>query len=212
MTNGEGLPTGRAVFVVDDDASVRKSLSGLLRAAGYYSEAFSSSEEFLERERYDGIGCIILDIRMPGLSGMGLQEELLRAECPLPIIFITGHGDVPTSVQAMKKGAVDFLPKPFDAQDLLLAIESALVKSKAMQSRRTELKDVKGLLSRLTTREYEVFRYVIGGMLNKQIAFKMDISEKTVKFHRGHVMEKLGAGSLADLMRLAQKAGISPLM
>jgi FixJ family two-component response regulator len=198
------------VFVIDDDASVRKSLSRLLRSAGYQAETFPSAEEFLHREHFDGVGCIVLDVQMPGLSGMDLQEELNKADYHMPIIFITGHGDIPMSVQAMKKGAVDFLTKPFDGKELLRAVENATEKDGQGRTEYHEVQDIRRRIESLTAREYEIFRYVITGMLNKQIALELKIAEKTVKVHRGRVMEKLGADSVAELVRLAEKGGIEP--
>jgi len=200
--------SGPTVFIIDDDPSVRKSLSRLVRSLGFGSESFASAEEFLGRERYDGVGCIVLDVRMPGLSGMELQNELVKGEFSMPIIFITGHGDIPMSVQAMKKGAVDFLPKPFDDDELLEAVQKAIEKDREAKAERSATRDILTRIERLTTRECEILRYVITGMLNKQIAFKLDIAEKTVKVHRGRIMEKLGAHSVAELVRLAEKAGI----
>jgi FixJ family two-component response regulator len=198
------------VFVIDDDASVRKSLSRLLRSAGYQVEPFPSAEQFLSREHFDGVGCIVLDIQMPGLSGLDLQEELSKADYHMPIIFVTGHGDIPTSVQAMKKGAVEFLTKPFDDKQLLGAVESAIQKNGRERTEYQEVQDIRRRIELLTAREYEIFRYVITGMLNKQIALGLKIAEKTVKVHRARVMEKLGVDSVVELVRLAEKAGIEP--
>ena len=198
------------VFVIDDDASVRKGISRLLASMGFRSEAFGSAEEFLARERYEGVGCIVLDVRMPGLTGMDLQEELTKVGCFLPIIFITGHGDIPMSVQAMKRGAADFLPKPFDDEELLQAIEKAIEKDRKAEAERAEVHDILNRMERLTPREYEILRYVVTGMLNKRIALKLDIAEKTVKVHRGRIMEKLCVRSVAELVRLAEKAGVQP--
>ena len=198
------------VFVIDDDPSVLKSLARLLKSLGFYAETFASAELFLARKHYDGVGCIVLDVRMPGLSGMGLQDELSKADYSMPIIFITGHGNIPMSVQAMKRGAVDFLTKPFDDKELLQAVKKAIEKDRTAKAERTEVHDALKLIEQLTPREKEVFRYVITGMLNKQIALKLDIAEKTIKVHRGRIMEKLGVDSVADLVRLAEKAGIQP--
>jgi FixJ family two-component response regulator len=198
------------VFVIDDDASIRKSLSRLLRSAGYTAETFSSAEEFLRREHFDGVGCILLDVRMPGLSGMDLQEKLNKADYPMPIVFITGHGDIPMTVEAMKKGAVDFLTKPFDDEELLQALRAAIEKDRNARAEYTEVHEIRRLIELLTPRENEILRYVVTGMLNKQIALELGIAEKTVKVHRGRVMEKLGVDSVAELVRLAEKAGIKP--
>jgi FixJ family two-component response regulator len=198
------------VFVIDDDPSVRKSLSRLLRSVGHSVETFSSAEEFLAREHFDGIGCILLDVQMPGLSGMDLQAELSKAETSMPIVFITGHGDIPMSVEAMRKGAVHFLIKPFDDNDLLAAVREAIEKDRKAKAEQAEIQDIRQRMNLLTPRENEILRYVIAGVLNKQIAFKLNIAEKTVKIHRGRVMEKLCVDSVAELVRLAEKAGIDP--
>jgi FixJ family two-component response regulator len=198
------------VFVIDDDPSVRKSLSRLLRSAGHGVEAFSSAEEFLAREHFDGIGCMILDVQMPGLSGMDLQAELIKAETSMPIVFITGYGDIPMSVEAMRKGAVHFLSKPIDDNDLLAAVKEAIEKDRKAKAEQAEIHDIRNRLSLLTPREYEILRYVITGMLNKEIAFALNIAEKTVKIHRGRVIQKLHVDSVAELVRLAEKAGIDP--
>ena len=203
-------PFKPTVFIIDDDASIRKSLSRLLRSADYTVETFPSAEEFLRREHFDGIGCLLLDVQMPGLSGTDLQEELSRAAYSMPIIFITGHGNIPMSVQAMKKGAVNFLAKPFDDEELLQGVREALEKDRKAKAGRAEVHDALRCIEQLTPREQEVLRYVITGMLNKQIASKLGIAEKTVKVHRGRVMEKLGVDSVAELVRLAEKAGIKP--
>jgi len=198
------------VFVIDDDASVCKSLGRLFRSLGFDAETFASAELFLKREHYDGIGCLVLDVRMPGLSGMDLQDELSRADYSMPIIFITGHGNIPMSVQAMKKGAVNFLAKPFDDEELLQAVREAIEKDRGAKAERAEVHDIRRRIELLTPREVEILRYVITGMLNKQIALKLGIAEKTVKVHRGRIMEKLRVDSVAELVRLAEKAGIEP--
>jgi len=198
------------IFIIDDDASVRKSLSRLLRSAGFEVETFASAEQFLEREHYEGIGCLVLDVRMPGISGIDLQDELNKADYSMPIVFITGHGNIPMGVQAMKKGAVDFLPKPFDDEELLQAVREAIEKDKEGREEHAEVHSIRGRIELLTPREYEILRYVIAGMLNKQIAYELGIAEKTVKVHRGRITEKLGVSSIADLVRLAEKAGIKP--
>ena len=198
------------VFVIDDDASVRKSLSRLLRSAGYSSEMFSTAEEFLGREHFNGIGCLLLDVKMPGLSGMDLQKELNKADYHMPIIFITGHGNIPMSVEAIREGAVDFLTKPFDDKKLLQAIESAIEKDRQTRAEYNETVDIRRRIELLTPREKEIFRYIITGMLNKQVAYELKIAEKTVKIHRSRVMEKLCVDSVAELVRLAEKAGIEP--
>jgi len=198
------------IFVIDDDASVRKSLSRLLRSAGYTTETFASAEEFLGREHYTGIGCLLLDVQMPGLSGLGLQEELNKADYHMPIVFITGHGDIPMSVEAMKKGAIDFLTKPFHDKDLLQVIEKAIEKDTYARAEYDEILDIRRRIERLTLRENEILGYIITGMLNKQIAFELGIVEKTVKVHRGRILEKLCVGSVAELVRLTEKVGLKP--
>jgi len=196
------------VFVVDDDASVRGALARLLHSAGYQTEAFSSAEGFLAQGRFDAPGCILLDVRMPGLNGLELQEALAAADRQLPIVFITGYGDVPMSVRAMKAGAEDFLPKPFDDEELLKAVARALNKSQREQNERTEATEIRRRLSSLTPREREVLCHVVAGQLNKQIAVDLSIAEKTFKVHRARVMEKMGASSLAGLVAMTARIGI----
>jgi FixJ family two-component response regulator len=197
------------VFLIDDDPSVRRALARLIKSAGYQVETFGSARDFLAREA-DGSGaaCLVLDIRMPGLSGLDLQRELLAANALLPIIFITGHGDVPISVKAMKAGAVDFLPKPVHEKDLLLAIEQALARAVRDQAERDELEGIQQRMQKLTRREAEVMGLVVTGMLNKQIAFKLGTGEKTIKTHRARVMQKMQVESLAELVRVAERVGI----
>ena len=196
------------VFIVDDELSVRKSLGRLLKTAGYRVEAFASAGEFLQREPDEGIGCLVLDIQMPDLNGLELQKAVTEANRCLPIIFITGHGDIPTSVQAMKAGAVDFLSKPFDANDLLDAIARALETAQQQVQDRTVRDDIDRRLASLTPREYEVLQHVITGQLNKQIAAALGTSEKTIKVHRGRVMQKMQVQSVAELVRLCEKADL----
>lgn len=196
------------VFVVDDDDSIRKSLGRLIRSAGFQAEIFSSADEFISREAYEGPCCLILDVRMPGMSGLDLQQKLNRLKVSLPIIFITGHGDVPMSVKAMKAGAIDFLPKPFNDQELLDVTCRALERSKQIRKELLEISSIKKKINTLTPRQYEVFTMVVSGMLNKQIAYKLGISEKTVKVHRARIMEKMRVEYLADLVRLAVRMGI----
>ncbi|MBF0505456.1 MAG: response regulator transcription factor [Nitrospirae bacterium] len=194
------------VFVVDDDLSVLKSLRRLLDICGFRVGTFSSAQEFLGNYQYNVPSCLVLDICLPGLNGLELQRTLDEQGHPLPIIFITGHGDIPMSVQAMKAGAVDFLPKPFTDQALLDAIKRALDKSRSDNAVRSELADIRKRLATLTPRETEVLKHVVAGKLNKQIAADLGIAEKTVKVHRGRVMQKLHAGSVAELVRIAEKA------
>jgi len=198
------------VYILDDDASVLTSLKRLIESAGFHVETFSFADEFLEHKHSEGPGCLVLDVRLPDIDGFNLQEELSNRNIFLPIIFITGYGDIPMGVKAMKKGAVDFLPKPFEDKELLLAIEQAIYKSRQKHRQDKEISHIKSLLSAITPREYEVMRWVIAGLLNKQIAQKMGITEKTVKVHRGRVMEKMQVGSVAELVRLLEKVGITP--
>ena len=199
------------VFVIDDDTSVLKSLSRLLRSSGLEAETFESAEQFLERNRYEGVGCIVLDVEMPGLSGTALQDRLNASGLPMPVIFITGHGDISMGVRAMKKGAVDFLAKPFDDEALLEAVRRAIETDTRAKAERIKTRETLEHLGHLTPRELEVLRCVISGMPNKRIAFKLKIAEKTVKIHRGHIMKKLDAASVAELVRTASRAGIEPI-
>jgi FixJ family two-component response regulator len=196
------------VFVVDDDASVRKSLVRLIKAAGYEAEAFGSVGDFLARRPYDGPCCLVLDVRMPGRTGLDLQEALRAAGQRLSIVFITGYRDVRVSVKAMKGGAVDFLTKPVDEGTLLGAIEQAVARTLADRRRQARQTEIQRRIATLTPREAAVFALVVTGMLNKQIGSDLGIGEKTVKVHRARVMEKMQAGSLADLVRLAGEANV----
>ncbi len=202
--------TNQTIFVIDDDASVRNGISVLLDAMGFFTETFTSAEEFLARERYEGTGCIILDVSMPGLTGMDLQDELVRTGYRMPIVFITGHGSIPMGITAMKKGASDFLSKPFDDEELRQAVVNAITKHEKIRKAECEAGDALQRLKLLTGREYEIFRHIIKGMLNKQIGYSLGIAEITVKIHRGRIMEKLQANSVVDLVRLAEKAGVQP--
>ena len=197
------------VFVVDDDPSVRRGVGRLVRLAGYDVETFASGEEFLNRSPTQEPSCLVLDVRMPGLTGLDLQEAINKTGDSIPIVFITGHGDVPMSVRAMKAGAVDFLQKPFDHHDLLNAIERAVARDARDRIRRAEIADIRERVNNLTRREYEVFALVVTGMLNKQIGQELGTSEKTVKVHRSRVMQKMRANSVTDLVRFADKVGIS---
>jgi len=202
--------TPSTVFVVDDDASVRKALGRLLASAGFDVEPYASAEEFLARPPFGGIGCIILDLQMPGLTGLDLQTRLAEAGQDIPVVFLTGRGDIPSSVEAMKMGAVDFLTKPVDEETLLDAIKNALVRHRRDREDRLATREARDRLASLTPREVDVMRHVIAGALNKQIAAHLGIAEKTVKVHRGRVMQKTGADSVADLVRLCALAGIDP--
>ncbi len=199
------------VYVVDDEPAVRKSLARLLRSAGLPVETFASAGEFIARHQADVPGCLVLDVTMPGISGLELQQWLARSNAPLPIIFITGHGDVPTSVRAMKAGALDFLMKPLDEQELLVAIRAALRHDKAQRAAQADITAARQRLARLTARERQVLEHVISGRLNKQIAAELGTVEQTVKVHRARVMEKMGVDSVAALVRLSQRAGIEPV-
>ena len=198
------------VYVVDDDASFRKSLLRLLKAHGLAAQAYDSAPDFLKSGLAARTGCIVLDVRMPGLSGLDLQEELARADCAMPVVFLTGHGDIPMSVQAMKKGAVDFLTKPVDEKSLLEAVRNALSRNEKHLRERAEIEVVRGRVGTLTEREFEVMRHVIAGQLNKQIGDRLGVVEKTIKVHRARVLEKMGVPSVAELVRLCALAGIAP--
>ena len=202
------IPPNSLVFVIDDDASVRKGLARLLRSADYKSEIFESASDFLARAPHDGPSCVVVDVQMPGLTGIELQKDLIQRHREEQLVFITGHGDIPMCAEAMKAGAVDFLRKPFRADDLLECVHSALVRSAVQRRHSAEKNGARRVLDLLTPREFEVMQLVITGMLNKQIAGEMGTAEKTVKVHRGRVMQKLGVTSVAGLVRLAQRAGI----
>ena len=198
------------VFIIDDDRSARRGLTRLVRAAGMNVESFALAGDFLNSGKSDGPGCIVLDVRMPEMTGPELQDELGKIDYSMPIIFLSAHGDVETTAETMKKGAVDFLTKPVDREDLLEAIRVSLAKDAENRAQRAELSSINERINALTPREYEVMTYVTTGMLNKQIAAELGISEETVKIHRGRVMQKLGIVSVAELVRLCEKAGITP--
>ena len=202
-------PPNSLVFAIDDDASVRKGLARLLRSAGYTSEIFDSASDFLARPLHSGPSCVIVDVQMPGINGMDLQEALIEHRREEQLVFVTGHGDIPMCAQAMKAGAVDFLRKPFRDDELLQCVQNALIRSAEQRRRSAEKDQTRRLLDLLTPREFEVTQLVITGMLNKQIAGELGTAEKTVKVHRGRVMQKLGVTSVAELVMFMQRAGLA---
>ena len=203
----EALPTS-VVFIIDDDVSVRAAIGSLIRSVGLRAEVFASVPEFLAHKRSSTTSCLILDVRLPGVSGLESQSELAKANAEIPIIFITGHGDIPMTVKAMKAGAVEFLTKPFRDQDLLDAVQAALERARVKEEKDRAVSDLRRNFSTLTPREQEVMAWVTGGLLNKQVAAEIGVTEITVKVHRGNVMRKMAAKSFADLVRMADLLGV----
>jgi len=201
-------PADSLVFLIDDDASVRRGVSRLLRSAGFKNEAFNSASDFLMRDQHTGPACVIVDVRMPGINGMDLQTLLIQRRREEQLVFITGHGNIPMCAQAMKAGAVDFLTKPFRANELLECVGRALTRAAEQRRRGVEKTEARRLLDLLTPREFEVMRLVVTGVLNKQIAVELGTAEKTIKVHRGRVMKKLGIVSVAELVRLVETARV----
>jgi FixJ family two-component response regulator len=198
------------VFIIDDDRSMRQAIQDLVESVGLRAEAFATGQQFLSSQRTSDPSCLVLDVRLPQMSGLDFQRQLAETGVQIPIIFITAHGDIPMSVRALKSGAVEFLTKPFRDQDLLDAIQQALQRDSAARAQQTEMHELEQRFQSLTVREREVMTLVVSGMLNKQIASEIGASEATVKIHRGHVMQKMQAGSVADLVRMADKLKLSP--
>jgi FixJ family two-component response regulator len=204
----EPRQSNAVIAIVDDDASVRKGLERLIRSLGWQAETFASAQEFLDRPRTEAPSCLVLDLQLPGLSGLDLQKRMSEAGLETPIVFLTGHGNIPASVKAMKAGAIEFLTKPVDEQELSKAIQEAIERDRRTRQQHAELHDLRDRYQSLTAREQEVMQQVISGLLNKQIAGELNITEDTVKFHRGHIMRKMQADSFADLVRMAETLGI----
>jgi FixJ family two-component response regulator len=204
----ESRQSDAIIAIVDDDASVREGLQSLIRSAGWRVETFASAQDFLGRRGAEPPSCLILDLQLPGLSGIDLQKQMAEIGLEIPIVFLTGHGNIPASVQAMKAGAVEFLTKPLDEQKLLQAIQEAIERDRRTRQQHAEMRELRERYESLTAREQQVMQEVVSGRLNKQIAAELDITEFTVKIHRGHVMRKMRADSLADLVRMAESLGI----
>jgi FixJ family two-component response regulator len=207
MKSAAAVPT---VFIIDDDRGMRQSIQDLVESVGLRAESYATGEEFLKRKRTNDPSCLVLDVRLPQMSGLDFQRQLAETGMQIPIVFVTAHGDVPMSVRALKSGAVEFLTKPFRDQDLLDAIHQALQRDRTAQEQQAEIHDLQGRYHALTRREQEVMTLVVSGMLNKQIASEIGASEATVKIHRGQVMHKMQAGSVVDLVRMADKLKLSP--
>lgn len=203
------MKNSETIFIIDDDKSVRRSLSLFLQSSGYQVVTYESAEEFLETEKFEGAGCIILDVNMSGKSGLELQEELIKKGSDLPIIFITGKGNIQMSVNAIKKGAVNFLEKPFKEEDILNSVSESVNISRNLVNQKTEQKTAQNLINLLTPRELEIVKYLPTGLLNKQIAGELNIAEQTVKIHRRNICDKLGVKSIPEIIRITEKAGIS---